>query len=306
MASIPRSDPHSPHWSESYWSDPFTLANSLRVPAASQAEADQTLAGIAGGSLLGTGQSFRTDIEGIRNEYKRQIAVLDQEITAKRAAGVADAEIRPWAVAERTRIARSMRWRQGPVASVALEARDWMPPVEGRFRNLGGYGWGGRSAANLEARALSGSKFPESGLSLDAYLIRGAVSPNTGISEAALRAGKYLKSGGKVLVPLGAAVSAYEVYEAPAGEKLQTAGVEASSAAGGYVASELAVALMIAAAPETGGLSLLGIAFVAGTGGAMFSGWGAHKLFFSKHQSAGAYVKQGTPVPGHLVQPTMP
>ena len=45
-------------------------SNSIAVPARTHGEAVQTLTGIAGGSMLGTGYTFRTDIEALRNAYK--------------------------------------------------------------------------------------------------------------------------------------------------------------------------------------------------------------------------------------------
>ncbi len=170
--------------------------------------------------MLGTGYTFRTDIEALRNAYKLQVDQLDAEVAAKRARGMSDAEIRPWA--------------------------------------------------------------------------------------GALRTGRYLRYGGKVLVPLGIAASAYAVYEAPKGEKLKTAGVEGASWAGGAIASEGVGAALLVLAPETGGLSLLGIALIAGVGGGMFSGWGAHKLLFSNHPHAQSSVEQNGMLPAHMVQTLMP
>jgi len=63
---------------------------------------------------------------------------------------------------------------------------------------------------------------------------------------------------------------------------------------------------MLVLAPETGGLSLLGIALVAGIGGGMFGGWGAHKLLFSNHPHAQSTLKQSGALPPHMVQTLMP
>ena len=163
MGAVPLSDPRS-----TYSLGRATgRADSIRIQAPTHEEAVRTLSGIASGSMLGVGQSFRNDIETIRAEYKLQIAALDAEMQARIVRGVPDAEIRPWATAERTRIAHAMRLRQGRVATVLLNARDRMPPMPGPLNNLGGYGADGRTTAGLKRRALASEKFRNSGLSLD-------------------------------------------------------------------------------------------------------------------------------------------
>ena len=80
--------------------DPFEFlqigrdrSRTIRVPVTHSEEALQTLTGIAGGALWGTGITFRTNIEAMRNEYTQQINALKSEIATKRAQGVPDAEI---------------------------------------------------------------------------------------------------------------------------------------------------------------------------------------------------------------------
>lgn len=270
--------------------------NSIKVPACDRNEAIQTLSAIGGGTALGAGKTFRTDIEAIRNEYKSRLSLLAEEIAAKRAKGVPDAEIRPWAIAERTRIAQTARVG-GRVSTVVLEMRDAMK-----------YGRGARTPENLVQKTLLNPKFRDSGLSLDEYLIRSAVRSNTGITESVIRAGKYLKYGGKILVPLGIAGSAYAVATAKPEDRLKAAGEEGASWVGGAVASEAAVALMVVLAPETGGLTLLGVALVVGAGaaGGGLSGWGFHKLFFTNHPQAQHVVQSTGTLPASMVHAVMP
>ena len=290
MATVLASSPYSSIYPQSL----VVPRDSILVPACDRNEAIQTLSALGGGSLLGAGKTFRADIEAIRNEYERQVGLLAAEVAEKRARGISDAQIRPWAIAERVRIMRAMRLRQGRVARLILEGRD-----------VRQYGWGGRSESNLVNRALDSKKFQQSGLTLDDYLIRGSMNPNAGITESAVRAGKYLKYGGKILVPLGIAGSVYAVATARPGDRLKVAGEEATSWAGGALASEAAVALMILA-PETGGLTLLGVALIAGGVGGGLSGWGFHKLFFTNHPQAQHVVQSTGTLPASMVHSVMP
>lgn len=267
----------------------------VAVPARDRNEAIQTLSSIASGSLTGTGITFRTDIEAIRNHYESQVRSMRLELSSKRAQGMSEAEIRSWSIAERNRIVNEMRVRQGRVSKVVLDARDYYK-----------YGPGARTEQNLANRARNSLKFKASGLSLDTYLVERAMSPNSGITEAVIRSGKYLKNGGKILVPLGIGMSVVNVVNAPKGERLLVAGEEGSSWVGGAVASEAVVAAMIVLAPETGGLSLLGIGLIAGVGGGALSGWGFHRLFFTSHPHAQASVQQTGSLPATMVQPGLP
>jgi hypothetical protein len=282
-------------------------ARTIKVPARDHGEAIRTLEAIGSGSTLGIGTTFLTNVDKIRDSYNQQVGQLKVEIDAKRASGVSDAEIAPWATAERTRIARGLRIRQGPAATVALEARDWLPQkMPAALKRFEGYGIGGRTDANLIRKALGNPKFRASGATMDEWLISGSVRPNSVVSGSAARAGEYLRVGGKILLPLGIAASAYNVYKAPKGEKLQTAGVEGASWAGGALASEGTVALLLVLAPETGGLTLLAVAAIAGAGAGWFSGWGAHKLFFSNHPHAQSSAEQTGSIPAHMIQSTLP
>ena len=240
---------HQP--SSSAHADPerhHSRARTIRVPARNHGEAVRTLEAIGSGSILGIGTTFLTDVDKLRDSYNRQLGQLKVEIAAKRAAGVSDAEIAPWATAERTRIAHGIRIRQGPGAVVALEARDWLPrkvPGPAPLQRFQGYGLGGRTDANLVRRALDNPLFHESNKTMDQWLISGSFRPNRVVTGSAARAGEYLRAGGKILVPLGVASSVYTIYNAPKGEKLQTAGVEGASWAGGALASEGTVALLL-------------------------------------------------------------
>jgi hypothetical protein len=174
------------------------------------------------------------------------------------------------------------------------------------LKRFEGYGIGGRTDANLVRKALGNPKFHESGATMDEWLISGSVRPNSVVTGSAARAGEYLRVGGKILLPLGIAASAYDVYKAPKGEKLQTAGVEGASWAGGALASEGTVALLLVLAPETGGLTLLAAAAIAGAGAGWFSGWGAHKLLFSNHPHAQSSAEQTGSIPAYMIQSTLP
>ncbi len=282
-------------------------ARTIKVPARDHGEAIRTLEAIGSGSTLGVGTTFLTDLAKLRQAYKQRVEQLAAEIAEKRAKGIPDAEIAPWASAERTRIARSVRIQQGPAAAVALEARDWLPQkMPPSLKHLEGYGLGGRTESNLISKAHSNPRFRASGVSMDEWLISGAVRPNPAVSASAERAAVFLGRGGKILVPLSLAASAYTIYKAPEGEKLQTAGVEGASWVGGTLASEGTVALLLVLAPETGGLTLIAAAVVAGGAAGWFSGWGAHKLLFSNHPHVQSSAEQTGTIPGHMIQSTLP
>ena len=192
-------------------------------------------------------------------------------------------------------MSRKVRVRQGPAATVVLEARDYAQ-----------YGWGGRNEENLKQRALRGDRYVPSKMSLDEYLIRGATSSNTGVSDAVVRASSYLRAGGKLLIPLGVGLSLYAVAEAPSGSKLKAAGEEGAGMAGGALASEAAVVLMIVLTPETGGLFLFGIALVAGMGGGGLASWGAHRILFPAHEGLPLSALHTGLLPSHSITPHMP
>lgn len=156
-----------------------------------------------------------------------------------------------WASDERTKIARTMRMKQGPMALTVLEIRDWKT-----------YGVGGRTWNNIYARASNRAS--------DAHgkILSGAVSPNKGISEAAIRGARSLRGAGAAFVVIGIGVSANTIISAPPEARLGVAKDEAVYVGSGMLGAEAGVGLCLAFGIATGGWGLLACAVVGGgTGG---------------------------------------
>src|SRR6266850_1947989 len=170
----------------------------LRVPGRDQQEATLFLESLAAGGGVGTGRALGVDFVRIRSDYEREVARLIEGVNTQRGQGRTVQEIADWAVRERRGIATRMRMRQGVGATVMFEVRDNIQ-----------YGLGGRTVDNLSrrysARGLTGDTLAE-------QMIKGALSPNTGISENVLRSARYLRYGGKVILVVGVTAGAVELY----------------------------------------------------------------------------------------------
>ncbi|NYF78802.1 hypothetical protein [Granulicella arctica] len=265
------------------------------MPGRTKADGLQFLRSVAGGSTAGTGTTFMRDLEMLRLDYNTQVSMMDAKITVMRAEGKAPAEIAQWAVAERLRIARSIRWRQNPGAVVSLEMRDYYQ-----------YGFGGRSLGNLSRRVLNSNKVLEPKFSLNETLIKASMRPNEAVTGGAARAAEYLRFGGPILLTLGAGLSIYNVESAAPEDRGRVAAEEGGSWLGGWILSGAAVALCLVLAPETGGLSLAGIGFVAGIAGGVGGSMAADKIYYSSHAHLIPSMRQTGVIHPGMMQSSMP
>lgn len=221
----------------------------------------------AGGGLAGEGARDiyqGTVLEPVRVRYKARLQQVESEIVRRRAAlgaNPAEGELRAlavWAARQRANTARLYRIPQGPGWMASLEARDWDE-----------YGVGGRTFKNLlrrnqVKRGLTGPAAYE-------YILGSAVVDNATVTARTASTAKLFRGGGAALGVAGLAVSAYNIYTAPPGQRVAAAEHEGVDFAGGLVASEAGVALLgvgaalLAATPP--GWLIIGVGLVAGAVG---------------------------------------
>lgn len=273
-----------------------TPADSMQcsLPASSPGEAAQFLE-IVGGGGLGTGMKLSNlgvSMPQIRQEYEALLESMVAEVERRQKAGQPAREIARWVVEERRNIAVRMRWRSGPGTAVLFEIRDW-----------GEYGMGGRTHRNV-ARRYTNRGF--TGDALDERLIRGATSPNTGISNTAIKGARYLKHGGRVMVVFSLATTAYTLLTAPEDELERVIYQEAGGAAGGAAGASLAVGACLVFGIASGGWGLLACGVIGGGLG----GWGGsvagEKLYYSVNSAVEVEANQTGIIQQENIMPYMP
>jgi hypothetical protein len=249
--------------------DPRSLTCALPVQSAS--EAHDFLESIGAGSALGTGTRMTrlgAEMPHIRAEYERRIAELVAEVERRKTLGQSAREIAEWVVNERRAIANVMRWRSGAGTRVLFEIRDWTA-----------YGMGGRTYANVSTRYASRGL---SGPALEQQMIRGATHANTGISEAALKGARYLKNGGRIVVIISIATTAYVLLTADPKDLERLIYEEAGAFIGGSAGTGLAVGVCLVFGIATGGWGLLACGAIGGIAGGLAGSQLGNRIFYSK------------------------
>lgn len=266
------------------------------VPGQCRSEGLQFLRAVANGTTVGSGLTFRSDLEQLRIDYEMQIGAMGKQIDLMRTEGKSLDEIAHWAVSERLRIARSIRLRQGPGAMIGLELRDNHQ-----------YGLGGRTYSNLARHTLRKQiKNQATDFVLEESLIKGALRPNPALTPEVLRAARYLRYGGPILIVIGAGISAHDVISAAPRNRGRVAAEEVGGWAGGWILSGAAVAIAVVSGVATGGLSLLAIGFLAGAAGGIGGSLLADKIYYSSHPHLVPAVQQTGIIPYDMVQSCMP
>ena len=239
----------------------------VTVPGRTPEEAFRLLNAIGAGL---SGEGARDIYQGnilktVRDGYKARLVRVEGEIIRRRAAlGAHPAEgdlreLAVWAARQRATTARLWRIPQGPGQMTALEARDW-----------GVYGVGGRTFKNLLKRQEV--QYGLTGPAAYERILGSAVRDNVKVTADVARASKFLKRGGAALGLAGLAVSAYDIYSAPPGQRGKVAAHEGVDAVGGLIASEGAVGLLGIGAVALGlatppGWVVLAVGLVAGIAG---------------------------------------
>jgi hypothetical protein len=273
--------------------DPATkTCYTVSVPATTPREALDFLHLIGGGlGGSGTRQMLAGATLGpIREAYYRQLAGVEQQIAARRAAlGTAPSEsalreLGEWAVRQRAQAARVWRIPSGPAAVVVGEARDWSI-----------YGSGGRTIPNMERRAAGRGL---SGMDMSEYFLRGATRPNAEVTTQLMRGARFLRRGGGVLALAGVIMTEEEIRRAPAAQRSDIVQHEAAGFVGGFVVGEGAVGTVLAvsaafALATPPGWILLGIGVVAGAVGS----YAADRiLFHDRGAEAVDTIRRGQPI----------
>lgn len=167
--------------------------------------------------------------------------------------------------------------------------------------------WGGRTYANMGTRALNKFKLkPNPDFVLEEELIRGALRPNAEITADVIRAARYLRYGGPLLLTLGVGLSAYDVASPTPQDRGRVVAEEAGAWTGSWILSAAAVAICVLAAPETGGLSLVAIGFLGGTAGGIGGSLVADKIYYASHPHLVPMVRRTGEIPYSMVKAYMP
>ena len=249
----------------------------VRVPAHSAEEAFAMLITMGEG-MGGTGAQnfyYGSVLGPIRDSYKARLEIVEREILQRRMSlGSAPdpLELRglaQWAARQRARTARVARLPT-PSLLAGLEARDFHE-----------YGLGGRTFDNLMRRktrlkGLTGTAAYES-------ILSSASVSNPKVNASIARAARHLRTGGAVLGVVGLAVTAVDIYDAPADGRGAVATRAGVSFAGGLIGSEVAVGLvtvgaglLLGATPV--GWVILGVGLVGGVVGGII----ADQVFYPK------------------------
>jgi hypothetical protein len=240
-----------------------------RLPADTPYQANELLEAVATGGMLGTGRSIGrlgVEIPRIRGEYEARAAALLEEV-ARRRGRMPVEELARWASAERTALARSIRWREGIGSVVLLGARDnWV------------YGLGGRTYPNLERRYLRRgvprAELPE-------RILRGATHPNAELTATAMRGARYLKYGGKAIFVISVATTGYRVLSASREELPQVLHEEAGGFFGGAIGAEVGIGLCLVFGIATGGWGLLACGVLGGMAGGIGGAYLGDRIYYS-------------------------
>ncbi len=249
----------------------------LPLPARNVFDGAQFLDDIGAG-MLGSSSTMLWmghQIPIIRNQYEQGIQELAEEVAKRKALKQSAEEIARYAVRERRNIALRTRARL-PISLLTLEVRDWHK-----------YGIGGRTYRNVSA--YTSRKYGLSGTRLQSRLIKGALSSNAAITQKALRGARYLRHGGRILVPLSLAVSGAYIASAPEGEMERVIHEEVGAFTVGAVTTMGAVAVF---GIVTGGWGLLAIGVIAGVAGGIGGGEVGRRLYYSKQRNIERKVNQ--------------
>lgn len=236
---------------------------------------ESVAAGNVGAGVKMTGQG--TTIPQIRTEYKQLILTFEQQLQDRMRSGMPSDEIARWAVNERTRIAQTMRAKQGLSSKVILDLRDNVK-----------YGPGGRTYDNLEKRAL---KKGVDQADIPERLLKNAVKPNKVISDAAVEGAQFLKHGGKAVVVISISITAYTLLTAPEGQLERIIYQEIGGAAGGAIGGGAGVGLCIVFGVATSGWGLLACGVVGGGAGGYLGSKAGDKVYFLKGDLASGPVE---------------
>jgi hypothetical protein len=200
----------------------------------------------------------------IRTEYETRLGALINDVKAKHGT-MPMLDLSKWASDERTKLARTMRRKQGIVSTAVLEMRDW-----------GKYGVGGRSWKNVYGRAASRADDPYT------RILKGATTPNVEISEVAIRGARLLKTTGSVFFVVGLGVSVSNVIMAEPAHRVDIAKREAFFAGGSALGAEVGIGLCLVFGVVSGGWGLLACGLVGGAAG----GYLTDRVIYPAHTQA--------------------
>ncbi|MCP3927644.1 MAG: hypothetical protein GY705_00910 [Bacteroidetes bacterium] len=252
--------------------------NVLLLPANNEKDAALFLESLQENNInfLGSGYSMWNlgiSIPQIRKGYIHLNNQLANRLKSRMGKGIySDHNLAKWVVNERTKIARHMRLRgmsrQGLSSFAIYKARDTLK-----------YGQGGKTYSNMVKYALKTQPKVYTVAQADQYLLKSATRPNTKISSASFKVGKYLKNGGRVAVVVGVALSTHTILTAEEYRLEEVISREAGSFAGGALATSATVGVCMIFGILTGGWGLLAVGIIAGTGGGILGGYLGEKTY---------------------------
>lgn len=275
--------------------------NTLLLPAENEKDAALFLESLQYNNInfLGTGYrmwNLGISIPQIRREYIHFDKQLANRLKIRTEQGIySENDLAKWVVDERTKIARRLRLRgmarQGLPSFIIYETRDALK-----------YGMGGRTYPNMVNYAQK--KGYNTVAKADQYLLKSATRPNTKISSASLKVGKYLKNGGRVGIVVGVALSTHTILTAEESQLEVVISREAGGIIGGSLATSATVGVCLVFGIVTGGWGLLAVGLIAGTGGGIIGGYFCEKTYhYIGPNVVTRTVKKGVIAAKDLVRP---
>lgn len=267
----------------------------VQVIADSPEEAYRILyeAGRGAGGAGAQSLYYGSVLEPIRDAYKARLEQVESEIIKRRTALGAKAteyELRglaQWAARQRANVARV--WRMPtPSLLAGLEVRDWQK-----------YGAGGRTFENLLKRNAESGR---TGVAAYRHILGSAVTSNVEVNASVARGARFMRGGGAVLGVVGLSVSAYQIYQAPPGQRVAVAERSAVGFAGGLIGAEVGAGLLavgaglLAATPP--GWIVIGVGLIAGVIGSII----ADRIFYPPQHDP---IAQGMSL-GYAIDPRHP
>jgi hypothetical protein len=133
-----------------------------------------------------------------------------------------------------------------------------------------------------------------SGEGLESELIRGSMHPEQGVSTAAIRGARYLRYGGRVVLLISVATTAYVLLTTPEDQLAEVVFEETGSAIGGSLGTGLSVGLCIVFGLASGGWALLACGAFGGLLGGLGGSYLGEHLYYTTDDAISSALATGT------------
>src|SRR5262249_27103649 len=102
---------------------------------------------------------------------------------------------------------------------------------------------------------------------------------------------RYLKNGGRVIIVLSIATTAYTLLTAPPSELERVLYEEAGALGGGFAGSSVAVGICLLFGVVSGGWGMLACGVIGGVGGGMVGTLAGNRLYYSHNSKVESSVE---------------